>query len=118
MTLTPHGSPIRGQENDETEAMRVFTQDPRTEAVLGFIRGIHSPAVMDDTPPSLNGLLRHLAEEQDHIDNMSWYIDPSSPKSLVYTLAPIEIDFSSQDNYDILMVNSWPPDPPLKCEMI
>ena len=72
MSLTPQGSPIRGQENDESEAMRVFTQDPLTEVILSYIGGQNALPVMDDTPPPQNRLLRHLIEDPDQTDNGTW----------------------------------------------
>ena len=68
MSLSPQVSPIRGQENDESEAMRIFTQDPRTEAVLSYIRDPQVSAVMDDTPPPQSRLLRHLTQDLNHSD--------------------------------------------------
>jgi len=78
MSLSPQASPIRGQENDESEAMRVFTEDPRTEVTLSNIRDRRTPAVMDDTPPPQSRLLRYLTEDLDHADDRTWYTYPLS----------------------------------------
>jgi hypothetical protein len=52
--VQPPTTTTRDQENDETEAMRVFTEDPATETILAFLssgQDSHASPVMDDTPP-------------------------------------------------------------------
>jgi hypothetical protein len=51
-----------GQENNDTAAMAVFTEDLTTHRVLGHFQtgDNHGNGVMDDTPPRETRLHRHL----------------------------------------------------------
>jgi hypothetical protein len=76
-----------GQENDETEAMRVFTDDLRTEAILSHVRGgLVTAAVMDDTPPRQNRLLQLLTDDQIRSVERHWYRVPSDLSTARITL--------------------------------
>jgi hypothetical protein len=55
--------------------MRVFTDDPRTEAILAHVRvgSATAAGIMDDTPPRQNRLLQLLTDDRTRSVETHWY---------------------------------------------
>lgn len=71
-TVQPPTNTSRDQENNETDAMQVFTEDPATEVILRFLNSgqqSHATPRMDDTPPRgetrLHRLLTQTTNRRD-----------------------------------------------------